>query len=180
MLLTLCYYHRGTRLNAIKRFCHSSLCSHQNVLTVSPPVWAMLRSFRYVQIFLQTSFGISRAAPTDSDCCVAFPRPALSAATTTWTNHAPMSFDQHIYAQVPQGHVMPKKEQCITDVHGGGGLGLVKPAREAASSRPKPFASLKNLPGNLPVRRSVSPLVGRKQAVMRDQLSPQKLLGSRL
>ena len=34
MLLTLCYYHRGTRLNAMKRFCLCSrLCSHLNVLT---------------------------------------------------------------------------------------------------------------------------------------------------
>ena len=30
-----------------------------------------------------------------------------------------------------------------TEVHGGGGLELVKPAREPASSRPKPCASLK-------------------------------------
>ena len=32
----------------------------------------------------------------------------------------------------------------ITEVHAGGGLELVKPAREPAYSRPKPCASLKN------------------------------------
>ena len=37
MLLTQCYYHRGPRLNAIKRFCISSLWSHLiNVLTFFP------------------------------------------------------------------------------------------------------------------------------------------------
>ena len=28
ILLTLCYYHWGTRLNAMKSFCLCSLCSH--------------------------------------------------------------------------------------------------------------------------------------------------------
>ena len=36
MLLTQCYYHRGTLLNAMKRFCICSLRSHLNVLTFSP------------------------------------------------------------------------------------------------------------------------------------------------
>ena len=36
ILLTQCYYHRGTRLNAMKRFCICSLRSHLNVLTFSP------------------------------------------------------------------------------------------------------------------------------------------------
>ena len=31
MLLTRCYYHRGARLNAMKRFCICSLCSNLNV-----------------------------------------------------------------------------------------------------------------------------------------------------
>ena len=35
------------------------------------------------------------------------------------------------------------KEIRNTEVHGGGGLELVKPAREPASSRPKPCAFLK-------------------------------------
>ena len=37
ILLTQCYYHRGTRLNATKRFCICSLRSHLNVLTCFPP-----------------------------------------------------------------------------------------------------------------------------------------------
>ena len=36
ILLTQCYYHRGTRLNAMKRFCLCSLWSHLNVLTFFP------------------------------------------------------------------------------------------------------------------------------------------------
>ena len=36
ILLTQWYYHRGTRLNAIKRFCICSLWSHLNVLTFLP------------------------------------------------------------------------------------------------------------------------------------------------
>ena len=36
MLLPHCYYHRGTRLNTMKRFCICSLLSHLNVLTFSP------------------------------------------------------------------------------------------------------------------------------------------------
>ena len=46
--------------------------------------------------------------------------------------------------QVSQGHISYKnKENCNTEIHGGGGLELVKPARKQASSRPKPCASLK-------------------------------------
>ena len=52
ILLTQCYYHRGTRLNAMKRFCICSLRSHLNVLTF-PPDWGMLRRSRCVHIFLQ-------------------------------------------------------------------------------------------------------------------------------
>ena len=52
------------------------------------------------------------------------------------------SFDQQF--QVSQGHTSyKKKENRKTEVHGGGGLELVKPAREPAFSRPKPCASLK-------------------------------------
>ena len=37
ILLTRCYLHRGTCLNAMKRFCICSLLSHLNVLTFFPP-----------------------------------------------------------------------------------------------------------------------------------------------
>ena len=46
ILLTQCYFHRGTRLNAMKRFCICSL-SH-----FPPPDWGMLRRSRRVLIFL--------------------------------------------------------------------------------------------------------------------------------
>ena len=36
ILLTQCYYHRGTRLNVMKRFRLCSLRSHPNVLTFPP------------------------------------------------------------------------------------------------------------------------------------------------
>ena len=36
ILFTQCYYHRGTRLNVIKRFCLCSLRSNLNVLAFSP------------------------------------------------------------------------------------------------------------------------------------------------
>ena len=63
-------------------------------------------------------------------------------SATKWTNYAPTSFDQHV--QVSQGHTSYKnRENWDTEVHGGGGLELVKPAGEPASSRPKPCAPLK-------------------------------------
>ena len=53
ILLTQYYYHRGIRLNAIKRFCTiCSLWSHLNVLTFFSPDWGMLRRSRRVLIFL--------------------------------------------------------------------------------------------------------------------------------
>ena len=53
ILLTQCYYHRGTRLNAsMKRFCICSLWSHLNVLTFFSLDWGMLRRSRRVLIFL--------------------------------------------------------------------------------------------------------------------------------
>ena len=43
----------GNSINALKIFCICSLlCSHLNALTMFPPVWDMLRRFRYVQSFL--------------------------------------------------------------------------------------------------------------------------------
>ena len=44
ILLTQCYYHRGTRLNAMIFFCICSL----NVLKFFPPDWVMLRRSRCV------------------------------------------------------------------------------------------------------------------------------------
>ena len=54
----------------------------------------------------------------------------------------------------------------------------MKPAREPASSRPKPCASLKS-PTNLARSPLQVALVGRKMTVVRDQLFPRKPPGSR-
>ena len=52
ILLTRCYHHRGTRLNAMKRF---SIYLQPMIPTkhfdVSPPDWGMLRRSRRVLIF---------------------------------------------------------------------------------------------------------------------------------
>ena len=58
------------------------------------------------------------------------------------------------------------KEHLNTELHGSGGLELVKAAREPASSHPKTCASLKNTPRILPVRRFLLIHVGRKQTVV--------------
>ena len=51
ILLTQCYYHWGTHLNAMKMFCLCSLRSHLSVLTFST-LCGMLRRSKPVQIFL--------------------------------------------------------------------------------------------------------------------------------
>ena len=43
ILLPQCYYHRGTRLNAMKRFCICSLRSHLKRFDIFSPDWGMLR-----------------------------------------------------------------------------------------------------------------------------------------
>ena len=92
-----------------------------------------------------------------------------------------MSQQQQQQAQVSLGYTLyRKKENRNTGVHSGGGLELVKPAREPASSRPIPSASLKS-PTNI-ARSSL--LVGpRRKKTDRGQRSyifPQKPPGSRL
>ena len=57
ILLTQGYYHRGTRLNVMKRFSICSLWSHLlSVLTIFPPDWGMPRRSRCVLIFLLTNW----------------------------------------------------------------------------------------------------------------------------
>ena len=91
-----------------------------------------------------------RQQPRSTRIVVAYPRPAFSA--TKRKNHAPISFDEQ--AQVSQGHTRHHAEikKLNTGVHGGA-LGLVKLAREPASSHPKLCTSLKNAPRILLVRR---------------------------
>ena len=95
-----------------------------------------------------------REQPRSTRIIVAYPRPAFSA--TKRTNYAPTSFDQRV--QVSQGHTLFKnKENRNTEVHGGGGLELVKLAREPASSRSKPCASLKKPHESCPFAASCGP-----------------------
>ena len=106
-----------------------------------------------------------REQPRSTRMAVAYLRPAFSA--TKRTNHAPISLKTR------------KKENCNTELHGGGDLELVKSARKAASSRPKSSASLENAPERLPVGRSLLTLVRRKRTVVRGQISHQKPLAHR-
>ena len=53
ILLTQCYYHRGTRLNAMKRFCICSLSMIPPKRSdIFSPDWRMLRRSRFILIFL--------------------------------------------------------------------------------------------------------------------------------
>ena len=90
---------------------------------------------------IKPPYSIYREQPRSTRIVVAYPRSAFSA--TKRTNYAPTGFDQQV--QVSHKHTSYKNnmENCYTEVHGGAGLlELVKPAREPASSRPKPCASL--------------------------------------
>ena len=95
-----------------------------------------------------------REQPRSTPIVVAYPRQAFSA--TKRTNYNPISFDQQV--QVSQGHTSYRnKENLTTEVHGSGGLELVKPARGPTSSRPKPCASLKEPHESCPIAAPCGP-----------------------
>ena len=52
ILLTQCYYHRGTRLNAMKRFLSLQPIISPKRFDTPPPDCGMLRRSRCIQIFL--------------------------------------------------------------------------------------------------------------------------------
>ena len=108
--------------------------------------------------------------PRSTRIVVAYLRSAFSA--TKRINHVPIS-------QVSQVHFMQKNtENCCTEIHGGGGLGLVEPARDPACSRPKSCASLKSAPFFF---ACLLLIVGpRRKKTDRGQRFPQKPLGSHL
>ena len=89
---------------------------------------------------IKPPYSISRATSIDSDCC------RLPTANVL-TNEADKSCSNQFWSTSPsfsRPHVMHRnKKNCNTVVHGGGGLELVKPAREPAFSRPKHCVSLK-------------------------------------
>ena len=67
-----------------------------------------------------------------------------------------------VFPSFSKSHVVQKYRNSCAEVHGGKGLEPVKLAREPASRRPEPRASLKNAPRTLPVRRFMQALVGEK------------------
>ena len=102
----------------------------------------------------QTPFTPYREQPRSTRIVVAYPRPAFSATNRT-NAFQPVLINNF---QVSQVHTSYKnKEKCNTDVHGGGSLELVKPARESASSRPKPCASLKKPHESCPLAAPCGP-----------------------
>ena len=94
---------------------------------------------------IKAPYFISRANQIDLGCCRGLPTASvLSKKADKFRSN---QFDQQ--AQVFQYHASCRnKKKCNTEVHGGGSLELVmKPAREPASSRPKPgFDQLFKLP----------------------------------
>ena len=87
--------------------------------------------------FIKPPYSISRAISIDSECCRLPTTSVLSKKPETnqfWSTSPSFSRPHILYRN---------KENWNTEVHGGGGLELVKPAREPASSRPKPCAFLK-------------------------------------
>ena len=89
--------------------------------------------------FIKPPYSISRATLIDSECSCLLTTSVLGKKTEKLRSN---QFDQQV--QVSQGHTLYRnKKKPNTEVHGGGGLELVKPAREPASSRPEPCASLK-------------------------------------
>ena len=125
--------------------------------------------------FIKPPYSISRATSIDSECCRL---PTTSVLSKNRKNYAPTSLDQQV--QVCQGHTLYRnKKNWNTEVHGGGGLELVKSAREPASSRPKPCASLKNPHESCPFAAPRGPRK-KSMTVVRHQLFPQKPPGSSL
>ena len=87
--------------------------------------------------FIKPPYSMSRATSIDLDCC------RLPAASVL-SNKADVLYSNQIdqQAKVSQGHTSCRSEDNRnTEVHGGGGLELVKLAREPASRRPKPQKS---------------------------------------
>ena len=90
--------------------------------------------------FIKPPYSISRAISIDSECCrlpttsVLSKKPEKLRSNRFWSTSPSFSRPHILYRN---------KENWNTEVHGGGGLELVKPAREPASSRPKPCAFLK-------------------------------------
>ena len=120
--------------------------------------------------FIKPPHSISRATSIDSDCCRLPTTSVLSnkIGNTVLRSNQFLSTSQ---VQVSQGHTSYRnKENWNTEVHGGGGLELVKPAREPASSRPKPCAPLKKPHESCPFAASCGPHRKKQDGLMQLQV----------
>ena len=110
--------------------------------------------------FTKSPYSILRATPIDSDCC------RLPTASVLSTKADKSRFNQ-FYQQAPMflkdSHYAEMRKNEIPRSMVVEAFEVVKPAREPASNCPKPYASLKNSPRILPVRRSLLALVGRNR-----------------
>ena len=151
---------RGTKVNGSHHGANPLL--RPTGIQIATKSYATLQAMAPANIEMvhQTLFTPYREQLRSTRIVVAYPRPAFSA--TKRTNYAPTSFDQQV--QVSQGHTSFKnKENRNTEVHGGGGLKLVKPAREPVSSRSKPCASLKKPHESCPFAAPCGPRRGKKK-----------------
>ena len=111
---------------------------------------------------------------------VGYPRPACSA--TKRTNHPPISFDQQ--AQVFQPMIVYIMQTWGKLLYRGPWRWRPWAGENSVRASIRPFQALYNLwkttLGILPVELFLLALVGRKQTIVRDQLSSRKLPCSRL
>ena len=105
--------------------------------------------------------------PRSTWIVVAYTRPALSVTS-----------GHHQHVSKATSHEETSQNNFSSEVHGGGGLELVKLALEATSRHSALFIP-ENAPVILPVRHSLWAPVGRRQTVVIDQLYTQKSLGLR-
>ena len=86
----------------------------------------------------KTSFTPYREQPRSTRIVVSYPQPAFSATDRTNT-FQPVLINNSKFLKATH-RTKIRKIEIPRSIHGGGGLELVKPAREPASSRPKPCA----------------------------------------
>ena len=85
-----------------------------------------------VERFIKLPYSISRATTIHSDCCH---QPSGQITLQSVLINKPKFLRTTHHTEI-------RKIEIRTEVHGGGGFELVRPAREQVSSRPKPCASL--------------------------------------
>ena len=166
---------RGTKLNR-SRHGDNPLLRLTGIQIATKSYAALYKQWHRPTLkrFIKPPYSISRVTSIDSDCCCL--RPAFSA--TKRINYVPISFGLTRSPSFSRPHIVQKQGKLkYRGPSCGGCLELVKPAREPASSRPKPCASLKKPHESCPVGPSRKK---KDRRVVRQQLFPQKPLGSGL